>query len=178
MEFFAQCLSIAGLACVVGSYQQKKKSMLILVQATGGALFAIHYLLMGAYAGFLLNTIAVIRGFVFYKTPSAKAGKIWVAVISVLCLVAYMLTFTVFSTPPTLLNLILESLPTIGMVVLTISFNMTHAGHIRALGSINSIGWLTYNIAHKSIGGTACEIMCLASIIIGIIRFDINKNKK
>ena len=175
MQTFAQCLSILGLACVVGSYQQKKKSMLILVQATGGALFAVHYLLMGAYAGFLLNTIAVIRGFVFFKPLSPKSGKIWVCVISTLCLVAYALTFLVFGTQPTLSNLILELLPTIGMVVLTFSFNMTHAGHIRKLGFINSAGWLTYNIAHVSIGGIGCEIMCIVSIVVGILRHDIKK---
>ena len=178
METFAQILSIAGLACVVASYQQKKKSALILVQATGGALFAVHYLMLGAYAGFLLNTIAVFRGIVFYKERSAKAGKIWVAVISTLCLVAYALTFLVFGTPPTQANLILEALPTIGMVVLTVSFNMNHAGHIRALGSINSAGWLTYNIAHLSIGGIGCEILCFISIIIGILRHDIKRKTK
>ena len=47
METFAQCLSILGLIC--------------LVQTTGGALFAIHYFILGAYAGFLLNTIAIFR---------------------------------------------------------------------------------------------------------------------
>ena len=175
METFAQILSIAGLACVVGSYQQKNKSALIAIQATGGALFAIHYLLMGAYAGFLLNSIAVLRGFIFYKERSAKAGKIWVGIIIGLCLAAYALTFTVFGTPATIGNLILESLPTIGMVVLTISFNMTHAGQIRALGFINSAGWLTYNIAHVSIGGIGCEVLCVISIIIGILRHDIKK---
>lgn len=175
METFAQILSIAGLACVVASYQQKKKSALIAVQATGGALFAIHYLILGAYAGFLLNTIAVLRGLVFYKERSAKAGKIWVGVIIAMCLAAYVLAFTVFGTEPTAANLILELLPTIGMIVLTVSFNMTHAGHIRALGFINSAGWLTYNIAHLSIGGIGCEILCFASIIIGILRYDIKK---
>ena len=176
METFAQILSIAGLACVVGSYQQKKKSALILVQATGGALFAIHYLILGAYAGFLLNTIAVFRGIVFYKdNRSDKAGKLWVAIIIALCLIAYGLTFTLFKTPPTLTNLILESLPAIGMIVLTISFNMTNAGQIRSLGFVNSACWLTYNIAHLSIGGIGCEILCVISIIIGILRHDIKK---
>ena len=175
MEAFAQILSIAGLACVVGSYQQKKKSALIAVQATGGALFAIHYFILGAYAGFLLNAIAVFRGVVFYKERSAKAGKIWVAVIIAMCLAAYALTFTAFGTEPTLPNLILELLPTIGMVVLTVSFNMTNAGQIRALGFVNSAGWLTYNIAHLSIGGIGCEVLCFASIIIGILRHDVKK---
>lgn len=179
MEFFAQCLSIAGMACVVGSYLQKKKSALIAIQATGGALFAIHYLLLAAYSGFLMNSIAVLRGFVFYKEHrSPTTGKVWVWVISILCVVAYALSFILFNTPPTWGNLILELLPVIGMIALTISFNMTNAGQIRMMGFVNSTCWLIYNIAHVSIGGIGCEIMCFASIIIGIIRYDIKKNKE
>lgn len=178
METIAQWISIAGLICVAGSYQQKKKSALILCQAIGGILFSIHYLLLGAFAGFLLNAIAVFRGFIFFREDlPRKAGRIWVGVIIVLCLISYVLTFTVFHTAATLSNLILELLPTIGMVILTISFNMTHAGQIRALGSINSVCWLSYNIAHHSIGGTLCEAICLISIVIGIFRYD-RKQKK
>ena len=121
MEAFAQILSIAGLACVVGSYQQKKKSALIAVQATGGALFAIHYLLLGAYSGFLMNSLAVLRGIVFYKEHrSPTTGKVWVGIISILSLVAYALSFLVFKTPATPGNLFLEILPAIGMIVLLV----------------------------------------------------------
>ena len=176
MEFFTQALSIAGLACVVGSYQQKKKSALIAVQATGGALFAIHYLLLGAYSGFLMNSLAVLRGIVFCKEHrSPTTGKVWVGIISILSLVAYALSFLVFKTPATPGNLFLEILPAIGMIVLTISFNMTHAGQIRIMGFVNSTCWIIYNIAHLSIGGIGCEILCFASIIIGILRYDFKK---
>ena len=173
MEAFAQILSIAGLACVVGSYQQKKKSALLAVQATGGALFGVHYLLLGAYAGFLLNIIAVTRALVFYKEDLPKqVGNIWVWIFHGLCLVAYILTFTVFDTEPSVKNLFLEILPAIGMVCLSISFNMTGAKEIRRLGTVSSVCWLIYNFAHLSIGGIACEAMCLVSIIVGILRHD------
>lgn len=176
METFAQILSIAGLACVVGSYQQKKKSTLIAVMAVGAALFAVHYLLLGAYAGFLMNSLAVLRGIVFYKEyRSPVTPKIWVWVISILSLVAYALSFIVFNTPATPKNLFLELLPAIGMIALTISFNMTNAGQIRIMGFVNSTGWIIYNIAHLSIGGIGCEILCFGSIIIGILRYDIKK---
>ena len=179
MNILAQALSIAGLACVVASYQQKQKSRLILIQSIGGALFGIHYLMLGAYAGFLLNSIAVFRGAVFYKgNLSPRAGKIWVGIIIALCIAAYPLTFAVFGTEPTVPNLLLEVLPTIGMAVLTFSFNMTHTGQIRALGFVNSACWLTYNIAHLSIGGIGCEILCFASIIIGVLRHDVKKKEK
>ena len=176
METFAQILSIAGLACVVGSYQQKKKSALIVVMAVGAGLFAIHYLLLGAYAGFLMNSLAVMRGIVFCKEDrSPTAGKVWVWVISISALVAYALSFIAFQTPATPTNLFLESLPAIGMIALTISFNMTNAGQIRIMGFVNSTAWIIYNIAHVSIGGIGCEILCFASIIIGILRYDIKK---
>ena len=173
METFAQVLSIAGLACVVASYQQKKKSALILCQLAGGALFGVHYLLLGAYAGFLLNIIAVTRALVFYKENLPKrVGNVWVWIFHGLCLVAYILTFTVFDTEPSVTNLILELLPAIGMVCLSISFNMTGAKEIRRLGTVSSVCWLIYNFAHLSIGGIACEGMCMVSIIVGILRYD------
>ena len=179
MEIIAQGLSLIGMACVVGSYLQKKKSALIAIQATGGALFAIHYLLIGAYSGFLMNSIAVLRGFAFCKEHrSPTTGKVWVWVISILSLVAYALSFIVFNTEPTWQNIVLELLPALGMVALTISFNMTNAGQIRLMGFVNSTCWIIYNIAHVSIGGIGCEIMCFASIIIGIIRYDLKKNKE
>ena len=173
MDTFAQILSIAGLACIVASYQQKKKSALILWQLVGGALFGIHYLLLGAYAGFLLNIIAVVRALVFYKgNLPKKLGNIWVCIFHGLCLGAYAITFLVFGTAPTLPNFLLEVLPVIGMFCLSISFNMTGAKEIRRLGMVSSVCWLIYNIFHLSIGGIACEGMCLVSIIIGMLRYD------
>ena len=176
MEFFTQALSIAGLICVVISYQQKEKSALILCQLVGAALFGVHYLLLGAYAGFLLNIIAVTRALVFYKEDlPKKVGRIWVCIFHGLCLLAYALTFVLFGTRPTLPNLLLEVLPVIGMFSLSISFNMTGAKDIRRLGTVSSVCWLIYNIFHLSIGGIACEGMCLTSIIIGMFRYDRKK---
>ena len=174
-DILAKILSFGGLLFIVASYQQKNKTPLIICQSIGGALFGIHYLLIGAYAGFLLNTIAMARGIVFARKLSKNAGRLWVGIFIALCLIAYVLTFTLFGMEPSVTNLILELLPTIGMIVLTISFNMTHAGHIRILGSINSAGWLSYNIAHQTPFGILCEIICLGSIVIGILRHDIKK---
>lgn len=173
---FAQLLSFVGLAFIVFSYQQKIKSRLILCQLAGCGVFSIHYLLMGAYAGFLLNAIGMVRSIVFYKEDrSKKTGNIWTGILIALFVAAYILTFALFKTPATTSNLILEVLPTIGMCILTISFNMTGTAKIRALGTMHSICWMIYNIAHVSIGGIACESMCMISIIIGFFRYDVKK---
>ena len=178
LEYITQGLSIAGLICIVASYLQKKKTTLILCQLIGGAIFAVHYLLGQNYAGFLLNIIAVIRALVFFKGNfSKKAGTAWVWVFHGLCVGAYAATFLIFGTDPTLPNLLRSALPMIGMFALSISFNMSGAKEIRRLGIVSSVCWLIYNstITPPSIGGIICECICLVSIVVGMIRYDIKK---
>ena len=175
MDFLTQALSIAGLLGIVTSYLQKEKKTLITWQLIGAGLFGIHYLLLGAYAGFLLNIIAVTRAVVFCnENLPKKIGRRWVWIFHGLCLCAYALTF-LLGTEPIWQNFILEILPVIGMFSLSISFNMTGAEEIRRLGMISSVCWLIYNIFHLSIGGIACECMCLVSIIVGMLRYDRKK---
>lgn len=177
MDTVAQIISIIGLAFIVASYQQKKKSALIVCQLFGCTLFSLHFLLLKAYTGCLLNALGIVRALVYYKgNLSRKAGNIWVAALCGLQVVCYGLSFLVFGTEPTLRNFIVELLPTIGMCALTISFNLTNAGQIRALGTVNSGGWLVYNILHRSIGGVLTEIICLVSITIGFFRYDRKRN--
>lgn len=179
IEAIAQIVGIVALLFIVFSYQQKKKTSLILCQLFGAALFGAHYFMMGAYAGFLLNCIAVLRALVFCREGlSKKTGKIWVWILNGLFLVSYALTFLVFNVTPSVPNLIIQALPVIGMCVSTISFNMKNAGQIRALSIVTSAGWLTYNIYYSSIGGTLCESISLISIIIGILRYDIKKKNR
>ncbi|MBE6934720.1 MAG: YgjV family protein [Ruminococcaceae bacterium] len=175
----AQCVGVVALCFIVFSYQQKTKTSLILCQLVGAALFGVHYFLLGAYAGFLLNCIAVTRALVFCRENlSRKAGNIWVIVLNCLFALSYALTFLIFNVAPTLPNLIMQALPVIGMCFSTVSFNMSNAGQIRALSIVTSGGWLAYNIYYFSIGGTLCETMSLVSIFIGILRYDIKKKTK
>ena len=90
-------------------------------------------------------------------------------------LVTYVLTFTVFGQEVTALKLLIEALPVIGMTALTLGFRMTDAKAVRRMGLISSPSWLIYNIASGSIGAIACEVITLASILIGMLRHDRKK---
>ena len=83
----------------------------------------------------------------------------------------------VFGTKPSLQNLIIEILPVIAMIIATVSLRLGSAKAVRRLGLISSPMWLIYNCFSGSIGAIASEILNLISIIIGIIRLDIKKNK-
>ena len=64
------------------------------------------------------------------------------------------------------------------MVISTISFRTKNAATVRKLSLFNSPLWLVYDALEKSIGGTLCEVMCLISIVVGIIRLDLKKAPK
>jgi len=173
IELIAQIIGIAAMAFNILSYQQKTRSGAIAFQLVGASLFAINFLLLDAVVGGLLNVIGAIRSIVFLNKEKLRADHpAWFAGFTAAYLASYILTFTLFAKEPTAVNLIVEFLPVIGMVALTISYRQSDAKAIRRFGLISSPSWLIYNIANLSIGAICCEVLSLGSIIIGILRLD------
>ena len=177
-EIIAQGIGIFAMAFNILSYQQKNQKTVILFQLFGGMLFGIHYWLLGAVVGALMNVIAVIRAIVFIFKEKLHADHIaWTAGFITVFLISYVLTFTVFGKEPTPLNFLLEFLPIIGMTALTIGFRCRDAKAIRQFGLISSPAWLIYNIANVAIGAICCEVISLISIVVGMLRLDSKKTE-
>ncbi len=169
----AQILSILGMLFNCLSYQGKSKRALILMQFFGTTLFTVHFFMLGAALGFLMNLIGAIRGLTFSLWNPGKTGnRIRIAVFLCLILAMYPLAFTVLGVEPTAKNLILEVLPIIAVVITTVSYGCTSAGTVRKLALFSAPFWLVYNICNLSAGGILCEIFVICSALIGIFRYD------
>ena len=132
--------------------------------------------MLGALVGGILNAVAAIRAVVFLNRDKLQANRpVWLAGFTAVYIASYILTFTVFGKEATIVNLLVELLPVIGMTATTISFRLTDAKAIRRYGLISSPCWLVYNIANFSIGAILCEILSLGSIVLGILRLDKQK---
>ena len=178
-EIIAQGIGIFAMVFNIFSYQQKNQKTVILFQLFGGMLFGIHYWMLGAVVGALMNVIAVIRAIVFIFKERLRADHIaWTVGFIAVFLASYVMTFTVFGKAPTLPNLLLEFLPVIGMTALTIGFRCRDAKAIRQFGLISSPAWLIYNIANLSIGAICCEAISLISIVVGMLRLDGKKKSE
>ena len=172
-QFLAQAVGIAAMAFNILSYQRKTRSGVIAFQLCGSALFAVNFLLLGAVMGCILNIISAVRAIVFLNREKLRANHpAWMAGFLLTYLVSYGLTFTVLGKEATIINLVVEFLPVIGMTATTLSFRMTNARAIRRFGLISSPSWLVYNIAVFSLGAIICEVLSLGSIVIGIRRLD------
>ncbi|MBO7251204.1 MAG: YgjV family protein [Oscillospiraceae bacterium] len=177
VQLIAQAIGIVAMTFNIFSYQQKTRSRAIGFQLFGGLLFCINFLMLGAIAGGILNAVAVVRAIVFLNKEKLKADRLgWLIGFTAVYFLSYLLTFTLFGTEATALNLIVELLPVIGMIATTISFRLTDAKDIRKYGLISSPAWLIYNIANFSIGAIICEVLSLGSILIGIFRYDRKKS--
>ncbi len=173
IEIIAQVIGVFGMIANFLSFQQKKQKGAIACQFFAALLFAINFLLLGAYIGALLNVVGVIRAIVFVNREKLNATHpVWLIVFILAFAGTYPLVFTVFGKEPSIENLIIEILPVIAMILSTISFRLTKAKDIRRFGMFSSPMWLIYNIFCFSIGAIISEILNLISIIIGIIRFD------
>lgn len=175
-QIAAQAVGIAAMAFNILSYQQKTRKRVIGFQFFGSLLFAANYFLLGAMVGGILNLVGTVRAIVFINKEKLRADRLpWLLGFTAVYLLSYILTFTVFGKEPTVLNLIVEFLPVVGMTATTISFRLTDAGSIRRYGLISSPSWLVYNIANFSIGAICCEVLSLGSIFIGMFRLDRKK---
>ena len=178
IEIIAQATGIVAMLFNILSYQSKQQRWVIALQLCGGAFFAVNYLLLGATVGGLLNILAAVRAVIFLFKERLKADRLpWLFAFIFLYITIYILNFTLFGKELTLLNLLIELLPVIGMTALSIGFRLKNASDVRRCGLVSSPSWLIYNIVSGSWGAIACEVLSLVSIIIGILRHD-RKNGK
>ena len=179
MEFWIQAIGIVAMTLNISAYQFKSKRNLLLCLCMGSALFSVNLFLLGAVTGAIMNVLSVIRSLVYVKLDRLSISVKWVNIMFIVAyLISYALSFTVFGIEPTVKNFILELLPIIAMISMTIAFAGNNAKIIRLSGFISSPCWLVYNIFNNAIGGMLCEIITLVSITSALIRIDILGKKE
>lgn len=83
IEIVAQIIGIAALVCAICSFQQNNHKKILFFQILSGTLFTIHFTLMGATLGGVLNFFGMLRSIVFYnKDKKWVQGTKWLYIFS------------------------------------------------------------------------------------------------
>jgi hypothetical protein len=168
-EIIGQILGIIATAITVISYQANNKGKLIIIQSAATLSTCLGYLFLGAWSGFALNIVCLVRnGFFFFLkkgTPLYRATSVllaammvgvgmlsWQGPISLLIIVALMIN-TVF-----------------------LSFGKPQLLRYSVLFTCSMI--LAYNIVIFSIGGIMNEGLAIVSSAVGIVRFRMAARKE
>ena len=168
-ETIGQIIGFVAMGIIVASYQQKSHKNILTFQMVSGLLFTVHYILLGAYTGAVMNLLGAFRSLVYASRGKKWASSvIWPTVFSIGFLISGILTWdNIFSV-----------FPLIAMLMSSVVLWIEQPKINRMFSLPTSTCWLIYNIKTLSYPGIITEIFVLTSIVIGIIRLDIKKKSK
>lgn len=141
------------------SYQRSKKEKILTIQTIATALSCVQYLLIGAFSGFALNIVCIIRNFVYSYRDKYSFNDWYSPVI----LSVFMAGVSCFSWEG------LHSLMiTAGLVINTVSLGVFDAKNIKRSIIVSSSLILIYNVFAGSYSGILSESLSVISAIIGM----------
>jgi len=164
-EIAGQVFSVLAMSLIILSFQFKRRSIYYIMQVSGNVLFAVSFLLLGNVAGCLMNAIGIVRGLIMLKLGESR--RTWALVlINALFVAGAAFAGTVGGDGwACLVSLAPQVIGTFSMW-----YGSDNAIRWIQLGLISPL-WLTNNIVISfSIGGIICEIFCMVSASIYLIR--------
>ena len=150
------------------SFQFKRHKPIVLCKMVSELMFALQYILMGAYTGCLLDLISGARNFLFCKCVEKKRSSLPLIIAFSLLVVA----LAVFSWAGPI-----RLLPMAAKVLTTVSYGMKNERLPRCITLPSCLCWITYNIFVGGWEAMISVILSLISIMIAIYKFDISANK-
>lgn len=165
----SQIIGFVAAALLLFSFQQRTHRRIVLMQFCSGLLFALQYLLLGAYEGMVGNIVGFSRSIAFcFRGKSKFVDSIACPIVfAALAGIGGAITYT---SPISLL-------PMTAMMISSFVMWNPKTQELRALTLPTSVMWLIYNIICGSYSGTVTEILCEISIFIGLFRFREKKSK-
>lgn len=159
-----QGIGFLGIACSILAFQYKGYRPLVALRAATELFFGIQYILLGAYSGAAMDFLGVFRNGIFLDCDKrGKSLRPWRLFFSVVFVGATLLTW---AGPKSILSAVAK-------VASTIGYGSSNPRLIRLIVLCSSTCWLIYNSLVFSLAGVLGEVVTLASVLIGILRFDI-----
>ena len=179
-----QIIGIFALVCAIISFQSKTRKNILVFQLFGSLLFSVHFVMIGAFVGALLNLIGILRSVIFMNNSEGeKRKKYWLWIFVVLCIGAGIATIdgdlnlSSWSIDFSAIGTYIALFPVAGMIFTTAGLWAEKPSTVRKISIGSSPCWIIYNLYNGSYAGVATEVFILSSIIIGMLRLD-RKNVK
>ena len=167
MDKIAQIIGLLAVAAFLLSYQQKKRSQIILYNIISRVLYILQYVLLGAFTGAVFDILAAIT--------SAFAGKKNTGIIkshTKLFVIASNVCIFVAGIAIAVLNNSLLDLFALAGVLLEINaLWLTKEKAIRIVSLCSAPFWFTYNFLSNAYGSAIGNVLTIVSIVIALIRY-------
>ena len=180
-----QAVGIIALIFAIISFQQRTQKKIVFFQFISSTLFSVHFYLLGAYVGCLLNIIGIFRAAIFMNKDKKWAkNKFWLWFFISLSVLAGVITMDgdlnllTWDIDFRAIHTYFAFLPMIGMILTSVAFWVENAKTVRRISFPSSPCWMIYNAYNRSFAGVATEMFVMCSIIIGMLRYDRSNNPR
>lgn len=176
IQLIGQIIGYAAMATVCLSFQVKNPRGTLWVMAVATGLFSLHFGLLGAVTGSILNALNVLRNLAILCTDSNKpSGKIAKHTLSLAYSAAPFLFLLLPNTNVGIADFVLG----VVMTVASYLFWSQKANVIRVIHFFAvSPGWMVYNLLNGSLPGVITETLNMLSVVVYWIRELLEKAKK
>ena len=169
MDLAVQLIGCFGILASMISFQCKKHNSILLFRTLNEAIFALQYILLGAYTGAAMNIVGGVRNTVF--TEQVRRNKKTTVSTVLFCVLFVASGILMWQGPKSILIIVAKSLS-------TVAYGNKNPAVVRAITFFTCSSWLVYNCCVGSAAGVLCEAFTLVSLVIGIVRLDIMSPKK
>ncbi len=163
---------IGGIAFIffAASFWHKNRKVVLILEVIECVFYAIHYFLINAYTGAVVNIIGMIRSWLFiYKGKNKFFSSLWLPTILILL---YLLNCIFTWVGP------ISIIPTVAAIIFCLSIWQNNTKTIRRFGVVV----LMLSFIYAFLVGTYIVVITdgilIISTIIAIIRLDIIKERK
>lgn len=170
MNIPAEIVGVIGILSAAIIYQQKTRKGLMITKLISDAIWAVHYILLGAYTGMAICVLAVFREMIFMNRGRYRWAShiIWPIFFSAAALGTSALTW----------NGPISILPAAASALSVVAYWIGKPNLSRTLLFPISTAMVIYDIVTGSYAGVLNEAISMTSAVIGIIRLDIKHGKK
>lgn len=162
-----QIIGLAAVATFLLSYLQKKRKSIILLNVFSRCLYILQYLLLGAFAGAVLDVLGAVSSVIAEKKHKPFVQKHIKAILIAMngSIVAAGVTLALINQSW------LDLLPVLGVLLHTGAFWMTDEKVIRRVSLLGSPFWFAYNFLSRAYGSAVGDLLTIGSIIVAMIKY-------
>lgn len=165
----AQIIGFIALLLLVIVFQKNNRKSMLRLMMVAALLYSVHFFILGALTGSALNLLNMFRSYVFASRDDKQWAKynwwlyVFIGAIIILGVTTWGGWYSILALT--------------AVLVQTIAFWSTNTKFIRYISLLVPPCWFAYNYIVGSIPGMITEVMILSSLLVGIYRFDIQKQK-
>ncbi len=167
MKLVPQIIGILAVATFLLSYQQKQRKYIIFTNVISRCLYILQYLLLGAFAGAVLDVLGAVSSIVAGKKHTTFVHKYRKAILVGMNLCIILAGGTIAFLNQSWLDLFSIA----GVLLHTNAFWLNDEHKIRIVSLMGSPCWFVYNFTSRAYGSAVGDVLTIGSILIAMVKY-------